>query len=191
MTRPPWGLRGASTGTTTRWDNAVGAAPAMDYPSLLQNDRKSLTYTSAVLSEDLEVVGHPVVRLWVDVEGEDADFVVVLEEVDANGKVHYVTEGVIRATHRRLGEAPWNNQGLPFQRGFAADRQPLPESGPVELVFDLLPTANLFDVGNRVRVAVFCADADNLEPADFELGTIGVHCGGGAASGLQLPILVR
>jgi hypothetical protein len=30
-------------------------------------------------------------------------------------------------------------------------------------VFDLLPTAHVFSAGNRIRIAITCADADNFE----------------------------
>ena len=54
-----------TTGTTSRWDNAVGAAPLMIYPDLRPNDEKALTYTTQPLAEDLTVTGHPVVTLWL------------------------------------------------------------------------------------------------------------------------------
>ena len=48
---------GASTGRTTRWANGYGA----DFRyQLTDNDRRAVTYTSDVLTEDLEVTGHPV-----------------------------------------------------------------------------------------------------------------------------------
>jgi predicted acyl esterase len=40
---------------------------------------------------------------------------------------------------------------------------PIPAGEPVELVFDLLPTAYLFREGNRIRITITCADADNFE----------------------------
>lgn len=181
-----------TTGTATRWDNAVGAALAMDYPGLAENDRRSLTYTSAALAEDLAVVGHPIVRLFVNASHRDADFVVVLEEVDTEGAVHYVTEGVIRGSHRALSEAPWDNLGLPFQRGHRGDPEPLPVDRPAELVFDLHPTANLFDAGHRLRVALFCRDADNLARPPHAKPENRVHVTRGpSASRIELPILLR
>ena len=86
------------------------------------------------------------------------------EEVDEDGAAHYVTEGVLRASHRRLAEAPWgDNIGLPFQRSFREDREPLPAGKPTELVMDLFPTSTVFNAGHRIRVTIMGADADNLE----------------------------
>ena len=181
-----------TTGTSSRWDNAVGAAPAMDYPNLAANDRKALTYTTPPLERDVSVIGHPIVELVVTAENGDADFVVVLEEVDADGRVHYVTEGVLRASHRQLAKAPWKNLGLPYQRSHREDPVPLPDGVPTKLWFDLLPTATVFNEGHRIRIAVFCADADNLAPRPVEdgesPGNVRVYRGGDHASGIVLPI---
>jgi putative CocE/NonD family hydrolase len=152
-----------TTGTSTRWDNAVGAAPVMLYKELAENDRKALTYTTPILEEPLTVVGHPVVTLFVSASEDDADIHVYLEEVDMEGNVRYVTEGVLRGSHRKLGEAPYDNMGLPYQRSFEEDRSPLPQGAPTEMVMDLHPTANVFDAGHYLRIAITGADADNTE----------------------------
>jgi predicted acyl esterase len=40
---------------------------------------------------------------------------------------------------------------------------PIPAGEPVEMVFDLLPTAYIFRAGHRIRITLTCADADNFE----------------------------
>jgi hypothetical protein len=181
---------GTTSGTSSRWDNAVGGAPQMSYPHLAENDRRSLTYTTAPLEREVVVVGHPVARLFVAASAADADVFVLLEEVSASGGVRYVTEGVLRASQRALGEAPWNNLGLPYQRGFRADAAPLVGDVPVELVFDLHPTANVFDAGHRIRVTLMGADADNARALPGADGTtLRVFRDAARPSAIELPIL--
>ncbi|MEJ2312538.1 MAG: CocE/NonD family hydrolase [Gemmatimonadales bacterium] len=178
-----------TTGTTTRWDNAVGGAPLMIYGDLAPNDRKSLTYTTPPLEKDLTVTGHPIVHLWMTSSTNDGTVVVLLEEVDEEGVAHYVTEGVLRASHRRLGKAPWeNNLGLPFQRSFREDREPLPAGKPAELVMDLFPTATVFNAGHRLRVTIMGADADNLELPEVA-STYRIYRSGAHPSGIVLPVV--
>jgi len=50
-------------------------------------DQWSLTYTSNVLSKDLQVTGSPVVHLWAASTATDQDFFADLEDVDENGVV--------------------------------------------------------------------------------------------------------
>jgi predicted acyl esterase len=178
-----------TTGTTTRWDNAVGGAPLMIYEDLAPNDRKSLTYTTPPLEEDLTVTGHPLVSLWMTSSTNDGEIIVLLEEVDESGVARYVTEGVLRASHRRLAEAPWgDNMGLPFQRSFREDREPLPAGEPAEVIMDLLPTATVFNAGKRIRVTIMGADADNLELPEGA-PTYHVYRGGAHPSSIVLPVV--
>jgi putative CocE/NonD family hydrolase len=177
-----------TSGKTSRWDNAVGGG--FGYGDMAENDRKGLTYTTAPLAEDLIVTGHPVVHLWVSSTAEDGDFFVYLEEVDGQGVSRYVTEGAIKASHRALSEPYYDNLGLPFHRSQAEDAQPLKPGRPVELVFDLQPTSNIFDAGNRVRMTVVGADADNSTPSSEDPPpTISVYRNRKMASYVNLPVV--
>jgi putative CocE/NonD family hydrolase len=96
----------ATSGTTTRWTQR-------DYGDLSNNDAKGLTYTTPPLQEDVLVVGHPVVTLYVSSTASDGDFFVYLEEVDTLNVSHYVTEGVLRASHRAVHVPPCDNFRTP------------------------------------------------------------------------------
>jgi putative CocE/NonD family hydrolase len=177
-----------TTGTESRWDNATNGSEYLIYPDLSETDGKSLTYTSSPLGEDLRAVGHPIVTLWVTSSTRDGDFIVLLEEVDQTGMSHYVTEGVLRASHRKGGEAPWDNLSLPFHRGFAEDLSPLPRGEPEQLTLDLLPIATVFNAGNRIRVTVMGADSDNVEPPSAP-PTYEVYWGASFPSNLTFPVM--
>ncbi len=154
-----------TTGQATRWDNAVGGG--FKYPDMRENDEKALTYTTAPLSEDLEITGHPVVHLWISSTATDGDFFAYIEEVDANGVSHYVTEGAMRASHRALHEPYYDNLGLPFHRSHEEDVATLTPGEPVELVFDVQPTSSVFNMGNRVRITISCADKDSAQTPEL------------------------
>jgi putative CocE/NonD family hydrolase len=176
-----------TSGADARWSAVVKDGK---YPAQRANDEKALTYTTAPLERDLEIIGHPVAHLWFTAEVPDLDLFVYLEEVDAQGNVEYVTEGNLRASHRAVGEASFDNLGLPFHRCYEADIAPIPAGEPLELVFDLLPTAKRFRPGTRIRASVACADADNfdtpvLDPAPrVQLLRDVIH-----ASFVELPLL--
>jgi len=148
-----------TTGTETRWDNAVGGG--FNYPDMTANDEKSLTFTTPPLDKDVEITGHITAHLWVSSSATDGDFFAYLEEVDSEGKSHYVSEGAMRASHRALHEPPYDNLGLPYHRSFEEDVVELVPGEPVELAFDLHPTSNIFNTGHRIRITITCADKDN------------------------------
>jgi hypothetical protein len=154
-------------------------------------DEKALTYTSEPLRKDLVVTGSPVVHLWVDSTHQDGDFFVYLEEVDADGRSHYVTEGALRSSYRALHDAPWESFGLPFHRSNKRDLVKLGDE-PVELVFDLLATALVIDKGHRIRVTIAGADAANYalfpDRKGREAPTISIHRSRDLGSCIELPI---
>jgi hypothetical protein len=177
-----------TTGLSNRWVNAYGGP--FNYPDMRPNDEKGLTYTSQPLPLDVEITGHPVVHLWVTSTAADGDFFVYLEEVDPAGVSRYLTEGTLRASHRARSEPAHDNLELPWHRSFMADLLPMGDK-PVELVFDLHPTSNVFDAGNRIRVTVTCADFENnLTPVQNPPPTVTVHRSALQGSHIELPVVL-
>ncbi len=105
--------------------------------------------------------------LYISSTASDGDFFVHLEEVDAEGYSHYVTEGVLRASHRALSDAPYDNLGLPFHGCNENEMETLSPGDVASLVFDLFPTSNVFNAGNRIRITVTCADQENMETPEL------------------------
>jgi predicted acyl esterase len=62
-----------------------------------------------------------------------------------------------------MAPAPYDNFGLPYRNHFQSEVKPIPAGEPVELVFDLLPTAYRFGAGKQLRITVAFADADNFD----------------------------
>ncbi len=149
-----------TSGKHSRW-TAVNWS--REYPDMRSNDEKGLTYTSSPLQTDLEVTGHPVANLWLSADVPDLDVFVYLEEVDGKGTSTYITEGNLRASHRTLSQPPFNNLGLPYHSHYQSDLLNIPAGEPIELVFCLLPTSYRFHKGNRIRIAMVCADVDNFD----------------------------
>ncbi|MCP4613285.1 MAG: CocE/NonD family hydrolase [Planctomycetes bacterium] len=172
-----------TSGTATRW---LFVKP--NYPDMQNNDRKGLTYTTAPLENAVEVTGHPVIHLWITSSEDDGDFFAYLEEVDRSGVSSYISEGMLRASHRKLSPAPFNNLGLPYHRSFKEDLEKLP-SEPTELVFDLLPISKVFVAGNRIRITITCTDKDNAyTPTVIPAPTVRLYRNASASSYIKLPI---
>jgi putative CocE/NonD family hydrolase len=92
----------AGTGTSSRWDSLIGGlhSPKV-YSDRFERDEKLLTYTSEPLANPMEVTGHPLVCLYLTSTAKDGNIFAYLEDVDEQGGVTYVTEGMLR-THRKL-----------------------------------------------------------------------------------------
>jgi uncharacterized protein len=147
---------------------------AMDSPATVptRTDKAAQcqVYTSEILSDPMEVTGHPIVRLWVSSSADYGDFFVYLEDVDEEGEAILVTEGQLRAGFAALHD---NDKvidsgahgidvlpDLPWHGFEQADYQDAPFAGGavLELVIDFQPTAWVFRQGHRVRLSIACAD---------------------------------
>jgi putative CocE/NonD family hydrolase len=120
----------------------------------------------------------------------DGTFFVYLEDVDEQGRVSYVTEGQLRAIHRRLGDQPPPyHHVVPYRTFKRADAQPLVPGEVAELVFDLLPTSYRFQPGHRIRFAIAGADASHFAILPGGPPTVHVHRSRLHDSHIELPVI--
>ena len=106
---------------------------------LNENRQDVLVFTSEPLARDLEVTGPVVVKLHAASSTRDTDFIARLIDVYPDGRAFNLTEGILRA---RFRESIWERPRL------------LEPDRPYEYTIDLLPTANVFLKGHRIRVHI-------------------------------------
>lgn len=177
-----------TTGKTTRWANGFGGL--FNYPNLKTNDAKCLIYETAPLEKATEITGHPIVSIWLSSSVSDVDIFTYLENVDKEGYSEYITEGCLRASHRKIAEPPFNNLGLPYHISLSSDLQPLEPGIPAELLFDLNPISIIIPKGNKIRLSIACCDQDNaLTMCKYPEPIISVHRSLKHASKIILPII--
>jgi putative CocE/NonD family hydrolase len=97
-----------------------------------------LVYSSAALSENIEVTGPISVKLWVASSARDTDFTAKLVDVFPDGTARALNDGILRARYRE-----------------SRTRPVLLEPGqPVEITIDVGATGNLFKSGHRIRLDI-------------------------------------
>jgi len=130
------------------------------YPDRREIAARCLVYRSEPLSSDMEISGYPVLRMWVSSTHDDGAFFAYLEDEDEEGYVRYVTEGQLRALHRKISReaSPYKLQE-PFHSFRKEDALKLTPGEPTELEFGLHPTSVLIRAGHRVRVSLAAHDA--------------------------------
>jgi uncharacterized protein len=118
-----------------------------------------LTYDGPVLTEAVEVTGHPVMRVWIGADAPDADIVARLDDVAPDGTTRsYNMHGQFRASHRALAKAPYDTMGLPWHSFTRDAARPLSDT-PSEVAFEMLPLSYIFNAGHRIRLTLFFADS--------------------------------
>jgi putative CocE/NonD family hydrolase len=162
-----------------------GEAGGLDYRAL-STRADVVTFETAPLDDDVEVVGAIEAHVAISVDRPDTDLWVKLLDVQPDGTAFGVMSiglDVLRASyrHRRPG------------------RELLQPGRVYPLVLDTLMTANRFRRGHRLRVAIMASFAPNLsrnlhtgrlesESADGVAATVTVHAGPAWPSRLVLPV---
>jgi putative CocE/NonD family hydrolase len=123
----------------------------------------------------------------------DAALHVYLEDMAPDGTCRYITEGMLRALHRKECPAPTRHQVVgPFHSYARADASPLVPGEIALLNFSLLPTSWCVKAGHRLRVAIAGADADNFGQVPHgRPPVLSIRRGGAHASSITLPMRPR
>ncbi len=152
--------------------------------------QKGLQFTTPPLTEDVQITGHPVLRLWLSSSVTDADVIARIDDVAPDGTATYRTvEGRLRASLRKVTEAPYeNNLGLPYHTYTEDSQQALQPGVPVELEFDFYVISNVFKKGHQIRLTLNFAD-QRATPKYDQAPEVTVYYGGDKNSALILPVI--
>ncbi len=182
----------ATTGSENRWMSQMGK-PVV-YPERSEEDKKLLTYTSLPLEEDTEITGSPTVTLYVSSTHTDGAFHIYFEDVTPSGDVVYLTEGLLRAIHRKeisREEAPYVPLGV-YHSFTQKDSSALVPGQMNEIKITLYPISTVFKKGHSIRVAIAGHDAamqskypsEGVPELQFERNMLN-------ASNIELPVILK
>lgn len=162
------------------------------YPDRAKKDSLLLVYDSGPLTEDVEVTGHALVDLFISSSTDDAQVFVYLEDVLPDGTVEYVTEGELRALHRKVSneKAPYKQVG-PYHSFLREDGQPLVPGEVAEMKFSMLPISYLFKKGHRIRIAIAGADAQQFRNMTNDEPQYTIHRSFKYPSRVELPVVAN
>ncbi len=163
--------------------SAPGIRPLTTMGAVRANiDPFSATFTSGPFREATTLAGIPVVHLAVSASAEDYVVEAYLEAVDPTGYPQVISRGMLAASRRALGEAPYDNGGVPFPTYREADVQAQAPGEVVQLSFGLSAIARVMRPGERLRLAV-----TTMAGSDGEREPVTVHYGDGFLSAVEVP----
>ncbi len=161
-----------TTGTRGPLSWGAGDPPNGLARDLRRDEADGPTYTTAPLTEAVDVLGVPEVVVFVEVDAPVATLSVRLSDVAPDGTSALVSAGVLNLTHRGSHAAP-----EPLRPGSVEEvRVPLRTAG-----YRWLP-------GHRLRVAIASSLWPVLWPSPYP-ATFHVHRGPATPSRLELPVI--
>jgi uncharacterized protein len=189
-------LKLCADGTLGNEEGASGSRTLMALGAGLNRPRpsetdppSSLTWDSAPLKHDLDMVGDIEVQLDAISTAADTAWIAFLQDVDADGTVTDVTAGYLRAGLREVDEAA-SRPGAPDLpcRTFQA----VPIGEPLRYRIPLVANARRFRAGHRVRLFLTSEDQDPNMPAllTFRHASVGTSCLNTVRSSSQLVLPV-
>ncbi len=154
----------------TAWISCAGKPPWVLPDDQRRDDERSLTYDWEPLEDELELLGHPRLRLTLTAPSPVAFLSAKLSDVFEDGASALVSRGILNLAHRLGHEDP----------------RPLEPGIPTAVELELEATSWIFEPGHRVRLALAGSDWPNTWPPPHG-GELAVDQG---SVELSLPTLV-
>jgi uncharacterized protein len=183
------------TGGGSRWNSLTPLfryEKWIDYPNRAGVNKKMLVFDNAPATENMQITGHPVVDLYLSADATDATVFVYLEDIAPNGKVTYITEGMLKASHRKIStETPPYPVAAEYRSFKKSDMQPLVPNEVSRLCFDMLPISYLLQKGHRLRVSIASSDDDHFEviPENIRPKTLQIYHTAQHPSQVKIPVI--
>ncbi len=153
---------------TAAWISCAGKPPWTLPEDQRQDDERSLAYDWP-LDDELEILGHPQLRVTVTSPHPVAFLSARVCDVFPDGTSALVSRGVLNLTHRSGHTEP----------------RPLEIGVPTMIELELEATSWIFEPGHRLRLALAGSDWPNTWPPPHG-GTLGIER---ATVALELPVL--
>jgi hypothetical protein len=151
------------------WSHFSGLGTAVMEDGVPNPVRKILTFTSAPLVQDLEVIGSIVLNLWASSDQTDTDFFVRLtDQLPDNEQIpgmaprgRMLTRGWLRASHACTKEEA---RSLPYRPYYRHDKpEPLEPNTIYKFEIEVWATSCCFLKGHRIRVDLACYDSNAFD----------------------------
>jgi len=153
----------------TAWISCAGGLPWGQSADQRPDEERSLTFTWKPLAADLEIFGHPRLRVHVTCDRPTAFVSAKITDVFPDGASSLVVRGMANLAQRDTNAAP----------------TPVTPGEPIELDLELEAIAWTFEAGHRIRLDIAGADWPNAWPPPYA-ATLSFDVAGAK---LELPVL--
>jgi putative CocE/NonD family hydrolase len=152
----------ADTGKQNRWHTQLTGNNVI-YADVLPKMQSLAAFTTAPLTEAIEVTGQPIARLRLRPSRDDPALIAYLVAIDPHERPIYLTEGHLRLVQREV-----NGGEQTLHSYLRRDQESAAAGTDLDAVFTLLPTSVLIPKGYRVRLLLAAGERlDFPAPASY------------------------
>lgn len=180
----------ATSGQQTRYERLRAANIEDYYPDWKARSEGFLHFDTAPLAKPARIAGNAVARLRLASSEPDASLFVYLSEVEADGRVRYITEGVLRLLHRAEAPCPPDYRtAWPFHPYTAAAARRMVPGAAESIAIALLPVSWTLAAGSRLRFSISGADADHFPQVPHgRPPRLRIFCGSESGTRVEVPV---
>ncbi len=167
----------ATTGPSAGWNSVTPLYKTgrTNYPNRVEETKKLLNFTTPAFEQDVVMTGHPLADIYMSADAGDAGLFVYLEDVGPNDTVRFVTQGMLRATHRKIDETPLYTTTTPARSFEREDALGMDEGEVVRMYFDLLPISYQFKKGHKLRISIGGNDDGHFDRIEDSPSQLTIH----------------
>lgn len=181
------------TGGGSRWNSLTTLykyEKHTGYPDRNKQTEPIFHFESKPLTDTLVITGHIEAHLECSFPTEDGNVFIYVDEVGPDGKVRYITEGMFRAIHRRIGEDSTYIVPGTYHSFRKQDAMPLVPGEKIRLSFALMPISYMLAPGHSLRISITGTDPQHFDlpvgmPSSMQFFT------GDGESFLMIPVEKR
>jgi putative CocE/NonD family hydrolase len=172
--------------------------PCVQDDRLTQLGPSVLNYTSAPFTHVTTLGGPISASIYATANTRDTEWVVEVEDVNANGTSHPLTEGALLGSLRATSAAQsWTAADgqylLPYHPYTQASSRPVTPGALTRYDVEIFPTLATIHPGDRIRITITTADAPHLQPtipetANLAGGVYQVARSVAGPSSVELPL---
>jgi uncharacterized protein len=133
------------------------------YKNRNEMNKRMLLFDTEAIEKDTEISGHPIVEIFLSADAVDADLFAYLEDLAPDGTVNYITEGMLRASHRKITSTPEYIAAGPAHSFKKEDMKLLFTREIALMSFDMQPISYQLKKGHKLRLSLAAADVDHFE----------------------------
>jgi hypothetical protein len=151
------------------WSHFSGMGTAVMENGIPNPVRKILTFATAPLDEDVQVIGNIVLNLWASSDQTDTEFFVRLSDQFPDDQqvpglppaARMLTRGWLRASHAATKSPELSKPDRPY---YLHDKsEPLEPGRIYQFEIEVWTTSCLFPKGHRIRMGLACYDSNAFD----------------------------
>lgn len=181
-----------SSGKSVRWNSMTDLYRngEIRYDDREGRTKKLLNFISDPFENDTEITGIPSAKLFINADDEDFNLFVYLDDVFPDGKMQYITEGLLRFSHRSESTRKKSYTYGFVNRSYNKEDVLKYKPGTIEKVtIPLYSISYLVQKGHRLQFSIAVADKGHFDSSYSKAKELKVHTGGNLASKLILPTI--